>query len=229
MAQLLTDLLAVTGFLALAYMVASQTGAQRAAMIRKYIMSLYLTDEVRRVMTESVGPFFLKKYAERHDPLLLILGEPQKPRAGVAGAQREVLERRRRMRASASSERTKPAYDSYEAFNDYLEMVMQFAYVSLWSHCELPSRIYLLSLPTASDSACRRDGSLSAGAAVLDRPQPRRAAQRRIQAVLPLPPRGAKAGRPLAAERRLAARDEGDCGGLGRHQRLGSTECPARH
>ena len=71
-------------------MVASQTGAQRAAMIRKYIMSLYLTDEVRRVMTESVGPFFLKKYAERHDPLLLILGEPQKPRAGVAGAQREV-------------------------------------------------------------------------------------------------------------------------------------------
>ena len=146
MAQLLTDLLAVTGFLALAYMVASQTGAQRAAMIRKYIMSLYLTDEVRRVMTESVGPFFLKKYSERHDPLLLILGEPQKPRAGVAGAQREVLERRRRMRASASSERTKPAYDSYEAFNDYLEMVMQFAYVSLWSHCELPPRTILLSL-----------------------------------------------------------------------------------
>ena len=44
------------------------------------------------------------------------------------------------MRASASSERTKPAYDSYEAFNDYLEMVMQFAYVSLWSHCEFSCR-----------------------------------------------------------------------------------------
>ena len=160
MAQLLTDLLAVTGFLALAYMVASQTGAQRAAMIRKYIMSLYLTDEVRRVMTESVGPFFLKKYVERHDPLLLVLGEPQKPRAGMAGAQEEVLERRRRMRASASSERIKPAYDSYEAFNDYLEMVMQFAYVSLWSHCELPSRLSapLLGVP---DSTCRRTGRQS--------------------------------------------------------------------
>jgi hypothetical protein len=35
--------------------------------------------------------------------------------------------------SAATAERAKPPYGRREVFNDYLEMVLQFGYVSLWS------------------------------------------------------------------------------------------------
>ena len=127
-------------YLPLIYVTASLGGGQRDHMIKSFMMSMYLSEELRRIATESVVPLLFQRRREGGDARRKAAAEiarvhAQSPEAKNAPATAPHIDEyeHARRRIIANSEREKPPYGSQEIFNDYLEMVLQFGYVSLWS------------------------------------------------------------------------------------------------
>lgn len=128
-------------YLPLIYVTASLGGGQRDHMIKSFMMSMYLSEELRRITTESVVPLLFQRRREGGDARRKAAAEVARVYAKSPEAKNVPTRRtphtdeyeHARRRIIASSEREKPPYGSQEIFNDYLEMVLQFGYVSLWS------------------------------------------------------------------------------------------------
>mmetsp|Transcript_30819 Transcript_30819/g.86379 ORF Transcript_30819/g.86379 Transcript_30819/m.86379 type:complete len:678 (-) Transcript_30819:297-2330(-) len=95
-------------------------------LLRAELMGLYLTDQVRRVLLESVVPWVTGKLssslAARHRPPFVVVRRPRSRSLDDDGA-RAVLEEIRK-----ESEK-----EPYDTFDDMLEMAIQYGYVTMFA------------------------------------------------------------------------------------------------
>ena len=91
--------------------------------LRTELIALYSTDTARRVFLETLLPLLLQWRAARASP-----------RAGSEDATAKAEPSWGRRRAARSADlRSELELDTYDDFNDYLEMVLQFGYITLFA------------------------------------------------------------------------------------------------
>eukprot|EP01006_Ploeotia_vitrea_P047465 TRINITY_DN67131_c4_g1_i1.p1 TRINITY_DN67131_c4_g1~~TRINITY_DN67131_c4_g1_i1.p1 ORF type:complete len:663 (-),score=77.58 TRINITY_DN67131_c4_g1_i1:95-1846(-) len=116
--------------------------------LRSELVSLFMFDQIRRTMLEAVIPFFV--YRGRRN-----LEKVAAKKEGLTGETPEVI------RLLSKEE--------YESFDDYLEMVMQFGYVTLFA-----SAMPLAALCALVSNLVELRSDIFKMTWVMQRPQPRR-------------------------------------------------------
>jgi anoctamin-10 len=85
-------------------------------LLKQELLSYYMTDEVRRLVTESLIPYFQKRSIRRN--------------LNNKTLERSLTEEDREIIANIKTEIQLP---KYEQFDDYLEIVINFGYITLFA------------------------------------------------------------------------------------------------
>ena len=119
----------------------SRRGVLRVDELRTELLTLYVTDEVRRLVCESLFPLLFKYKRDRAISASIATvattsddtSRPQ-PEVGNDGSSDRVRSISGEIPALELQAVTEHEAEEYDTFDDYLEMVLQFAYITLFSH-----------------------------------------------------------------------------------------------
>jgi hypothetical protein len=143
----------MTGLLPLAIIAWSRSGVLRIDELRTELLTLYVTDELRRLVCESAFPLLFKRKRDREIADSIAVAnhhhhqdyKDDAPQQGQQGKENEGGGGRAEPRDSHSSVLASAAAaaalevqavteheaDEYDTFDDYLEMIQQFAYLTV--------------------------------------------------------------------------------------------------
>lgn len=112
----------------------------RATELRAELLTLYVTDQLRRMVCESLFPLLFKRKRDNEiaESIALAAGNSNRqPTPDLASPKdSSIAASRSRLVGTALELQTVTEHeaDEYDTFDDYLEMVLQFSYITLFSH-----------------------------------------------------------------------------------------------
>lgn len=110
----------------------------RVDELRTELLTLYVTDELRRMVCESLFPLLFKRKRDNDIAASIVVaaGNPNyQPQPSQDMSDLSNLLRSDAARSAVELQAiTEHEADEYDTFDDYLEMILQFAYITLFSH-----------------------------------------------------------------------------------------------
>ena len=121
----------IDGWMPLALIAWSRSGGSRRDELRAEMLTLYICDILRRLFCESVFPLVLKL---RRDRAMYQAPTPPNQLGSRSVAARTQTAAEKQLQALEWQAAVEHEADECDAFDDYLEMMLQFSYLTLFSH-----------------------------------------------------------------------------------------------